>query len=283
MFNLLIKTSGIFILQVFNFFNNFFKIKNIKKVYLICKSDVWLRETTKIHSDVIGMLYLVPIYCLYLHKTPAFGFLVMIVYLLKVTNRLDLLTPLMLSGLVLFFLNKNIVVSVIGLEVLSSIISILLVVGLSTSSNFNERNKSVNVFLINSLALGILLFCIIFFYIKIGYYSEINLFFFKNFLLVFFVLKFGNILFYSTKSALYETLRFDYLIVITAIQLVLVPIILVNNMPYLPISHTTYIPFFVLLLNLMGLSQLFGIKNIKYLLLYTTTLTNVMGVLYLTI
>jgi len=207
----------------------------------------------------------------------------MIVYLLKVTNRLDLLTPLMTSGFILFFLEKNIIVSVIGLEVLSSVISVLLVIGLSTSSNFNERNKSVNIFLINSLALGILLFCIIFFYLQVGYYSEINLFFFKNFLLVFFILKFGNILFYSTKSSLYDTLRFDYLVIITAIQLVLIPLVLVSNLPESPISYTTYLPFFVLILNLMGLNQLMGIKNIKHLLLYTTTLTNVMGVLYLLI
>lgn len=189
----------------------------------------------------------------------------------------------MTSGFILFFLEKNIIVSVIGLEVLSSVISVLLVIGLSTSSNFNERNKSVNIFLINSLALGILLFCIIFFYLQVGYYSEINLFFFKNFLLVFFILKFGNILFYSTKSSLYDTLRFDYLVIITAIQLVLIPLVLVSNLPESPISYTTYLPFFVLILNLMGLNQLMGIKNIKHLLLYTTTLTNVMGVLYLLI
>ena len=64
MFGIFLTVSGIIIMQIYNFYNNFFKVKNVNSSYLVCKSDVMLRKTAEGNSFAINTVLLTPVLCL---------------------------------------------------------------------------------------------------------------------------------------------------------------------------------------------------------------------------
>lgn len=260
---------------------DFHTLRFINRRALLSRADNVLGPKTYSAGNCVYGIYFTPLFIYLIFDSRLLGLTLAGIAVLRYWNRTELVPIAYCLGFVEVFLQDNPMTTVIGLEVLATLMTFILISNLYTSCTDHNTDRTVNILMLNSIAFAVLTFGLTFFYLKFG--ANLGIFkpSYKPFWIIYFLVKFGNILVYGTKNVLYESTNGMSLLIITTIQIVLVPILVLNNVGCSELPSPTWIHALLAVLCVFGMYQVFFISNMKNLILYTTTLTNIFGIIFI--